>query len=260
MNRKMEVKYYHRIQKILESEINKIASIVRTDGIQNAISVTGSLITSDIPVVVNELYNEVGLARARMQWRVFLQQTREAKGFGFNAEWVQFIHDYLYRFLIDKITFEVTKTTRDVLLALLNRAVADGWGIDKTVSAMKELPLSRTQAARIARTETTRASNTGAMAAGSTFEYEQTKEWIAAHDKRTRGQNPGDHASHIGLDGIIIDYEDYFTDPVNGDKLRYPGDPEGSAASVINCRCSIAILGKRDENNRLIPKKIKVTA
>ena len=55
-------------------------------------------------------------------------------------------------------------------------------------------------------------------------------------------------------DGVTIDFDDLFTDPRNGDKLRHPGDPKASAGSVINCRCNMALKPKRDERGRLIPK------
>jgi hypothetical protein len=125
---------------------------------------------------------------------------------------------------------------------------------------MKELPISKTQAARIVRTETTRAANAGVLAAGDTSDFEQTKEWIATEDNRTRGVKPSQHASHIGLNGVIIDYEDLFTDPRNGDQLRAPGDPLASAESTINCRCVTAVMAKIGANGRLIPKQVKQTA
>jgi len=87
------------------------------------------------------------------------------------------------------------------------------------------------------------------------------KEWISIHDHRTRGVNPKDHANHIALDGVTIDFEDYFVDPRNGVRLFQPGDPKAKgsakdkAASVINCRCNMALKPKRDSRGRLIPKR-----
>ncbi|RDJ93569.1 hypothetical protein B4Q13_21035, partial [Lacticaseibacillus rhamnosus] len=88
---------------------------------------------------------------------------------------------------------------------------------------------------------------------------EQMKEWISAHDRRVRGVDPKDHASHIGLDGIRINAGDLFEDPRNGDLLDHPGDPKASAASTINCRCSVAYTAKRDDNGNLIPKRQTTT-
>jgi hypothetical protein len=213
----------------------------------------------------------IEIKRVEGQWYpVFVEDSPEmefkgqivpqTKGFGFNAVWVEEIRKHLFRFLLEKITFQVSNYTREVILNVLNKSIAEGWGVEKTVRELNDLPLSRTQAARIVRTEVTRAANTGAMAAGSTFQYEQSKEWIAANDMRTRGRNPEDHASHVLLDGVTIDYEDEFTDKRNGDKLRYPGDPKASAASVCNCRCTIAVVAKVDERGRLIPKQNTIAA
>lgn len=51
------------------------------------------------------------------------------------------------------------------------------------------------------------------------------KQWDAALDSRTR-------LSHAKVDGEVKELEETFS---NG--LLYPGDPSGSAAEVINCRC-----------------------
>lgn len=179
----------------------------------------------------------------------------QLKRFGFNEAWTNFIKQYLQRFLIEKITFDVSTTTRDKLLEVLNQAVTEGWSVDRTVKEIEDLPFLKFQAARIVRTEVGRAANVGTKAQSETFPYEQMKEWISAHDKRVRGLNPDDHASHIGLDGTRINAGDLFKDPRNGDLLDHPGDPRASAESTINCRCTVAYTAKRDANGRLIPKR-----
>jgi len=176
-------------------------------------------------------------------------------GFGENQAWTQWIKAFLFDFIYTKISFSVFETTKDSLIQVLNQAITEGWGIDETVKALEDLDLPATQAARIVRTEITRAANAGTQAASQTFPFEQTKEWLSAHDSRVRGLDPKDHASHIGLDGIVVDYNGFFVDPRNGDRLRFPGDPMASAASTINCRCSMAVVAKVGENGRLIPRR-----
>lgn len=263
LQRRYELKYFPKVKKAIDKEISSLIETVRSEGVQAGMnSLQRQLGGTDIPLVVQDLYLKVGLRFARIQWSQLLVQKRmQTKGFGFNDVWVGFIKDYLFRFLLEKITFKVSEYMREVLLNTLNESIEKGWGVDKTVRALQDLPLSRYQAARIVRTEVTRAANTGAMAAGSTFEYEQSKEWISANDARTRGNDPKDHASHVRLDGTVIDYDEYFTDSRNGDKLRFPGDPGGNGIpetkpeSTINCRCTVAIVAKVDERGRLIPKK-----
>lgn len=261
LNRKFEDKYFPKVRDAIKGQISSLTHIIENNGIQAGIIHLDRNITSPVAPIIQDLYLEVGLRYARIQWRQLQDQRRrsrkgrETKGFGFNEAWAQFIKDFLFRFLTETILFQLQETTRAVLIATLQKAIEEGWGIKETVKELDELSLSRVQAARIVRTEVTRASNTGHMAGASTFEYEQVKEWVAAMDLRTRGTKPEDHASHRGLDGIVVDYDDVFIDPRNGDKLRYPGDPEASAASTVNCRCRVVITAKTDEQGRLIPKK-----
>lgn len=267
LNKRFEDKYFPKVKAVIKSEVGDVIRHLQYYGdIQQAIGYVHKHIHSGkLPSVVEKMYQEVGLRYARRTHSILIRQRKgielvyQTKGFGFNQQWVDFIKNYLFKFLLEKITFQVAETTRNVLLTVLNNAIEQGWGIDKTVQELEVLPLSSTQAARIVRTEITRAANTGVMAASSTFPFQQTKEWISAHDRRVRGVNPKDHANHVELDGQVIDEEDVFIDNRNGDRLRYPGDPQASAASTINCRCAIALVAKVDENGRLIPKR-KTTA
>ena len=58
----------------------------------------------------------------------------------------------------------------------------------------------------------------------------------------------------------MVDYNQPFVDPRNGVRLMQPGIQmrremrRDKAATVINCRCTIALVAKRDANDRLIPK------
>lgn len=84
-------------------------------------------------------------------------------------------------------------------------------------------------AERIARTEGHRiqqSSTRDAQYASKAKGADVVKQWDASLDKRTRD-------SHAKVDGEVRELDERFS---NG--LRYPGDPSGSAAEVINCRCA----------------------
>lgn len=84
-------------------------------------------------------------------------------------------------------------------------------------------------AKRIARTEGHRIQQTSsrdAQYAAKKKGANVVKQWDAALDKRTRD-------SHARVDGEIRELDEKFS---NG--LMFPGDPSGSAAEVINCRCT----------------------
>ena len=107
------------------------------------------------------------------------------------------------------------------------------------------------QSMRIARTETTAAANLGAIRAADDAEVLYEKEWISTLDKRTR-RRPQDEYDHWDMDGARVDEGKEFN--VDGDMLQYPGESGGSAGNVINCRCTVVLLIKRDANGRIMMK------
>lgn len=90
--------------------------------------------------------------------------------------------------------------------------------------------MNRDSAIRTARTAVTGAQNAGRM--DSYFAAEKMgikcrKEWMATLDGRTRH-------SHAMLDGEVVDNNKKFS---NG--CRFPGDPNGPASEIYNCRCTL---------------------
>lgn len=90
--------------------------------------------------------------------------------------------------------------------------------------------MSTTSAVRTARTATTGAQNAGRIdgyEAASKRGIKLKKQWLATLDGRTRH-------SHAMLDGETQDTDKKFS---NG--CMYPGDPNGRAEEVYNCRCTL---------------------
>jgi hypothetical protein len=267
LNRRFEKKYYPKVKRAIEKQISSLIEAVKEGRGMGAVS---QIISTPVTQVMESMYYEIGLRYARRTYRDQQEERRalkparklvsvtkgysvETKGIGLNTLWRQMIKKLLGEFLLE-MTFDIAKTTRETLTRILQKSIDEGWGVDRTVKELEDLPLSRTQAARIVRTEVTRAANTGVNVAGETSEFEQTKEWISAKDHRTRGTDPEDHASHVLLNGITVDYDDVFIDPRNKDELRYPGDPKAKAESTINCRCSMVVRLKYGEDGRPIRK------
>lgn len=90
------------------------------------------------------------------------------------------------------------------------------------------------RAARVARTETTGAYGAGAehaaTAAQRVLGEPVQRRWLATADARTR-------AAHRDADGQTRPVGEPFS--VGGEALMFPGDPNGSAENVINCRCAV---------------------
>ena len=90
--------------------------------------------------------------------------------------------------------------------------------------------MNRTSAIRTARTAVTGAQNAGRIdsyTAAQKMGIKLKKEWLATLDGRTRH-------SHAVLDGEQVENEKKFS---NG--CMFPGDPNGPAAEVYNCRCTL---------------------
>lgn len=91
---------------------------------------------------------------------------------------------------------------------------------------------SSARSSLIARTESSINENTGIYAG-----YEQAEaigiEWVSSWSL-----NHGDRR-HDKMDGKKIKFGEYFTTPL-GNKMRYPGDPDGPIKELANCGCTHA--------------------
>ncbi len=103
----------------------------------------------------------------------------------------------------------------------------DSWQFKPGATDLADTIESR--AYRIARTELGMAMNTGhdegARQVSQEFDLALEKGWASARDGRVR-------ASHAEIHGMFVGMDEAFP---NG--LMYPGDPNGAAEEVINCRC-----------------------
>ena len=121
-------------------------------------------------------------------------------------------------------------TLKKAVTQEISRGIATGLGygdIARNIANATSAPFSRTKT--IARTEGHRIQQTStadAQRAAKDKGADVVKQWDATLDGKTR-------ESHRRVDGEIRELDETFS---NG--LMYPGDPNGAAAEVINCRCA----------------------
>lgn len=131
--------------------------------------------------------------------------------------------------LYNALGVNVKKLKKDITQEI-SRGIASSLpysDIARNISSVSKAPLSR--AKTIARTEGHRIQQTSARDAQYAAKKKGAdvlKQWDAALDGRTRD-------SHARVDGEIRELDEKFS---NG--LKYPGDPSGGAAEVVNCRCT----------------------
>lgn len=131
---------------------------------------------------------------------------------------------------IDKFGAEQVKninnTTKEKLRKTLSEGIAEGESIpklrDRVSTIMTEAKISRAE--KIARTET---HNTVSVGTHETYKAAnaQRRSWLTSIDGRER-------ESHAAINGEIRGIDQPFS---NG--LMYPGDANGDASELVNCRC-----------------------
>ena len=132
----------------------------------------------------------------------------------------------------ERIVRVATQTRQGIVDEVLS-GQSEGLGVAAIArNIAKAIPsISKQRGAVIARTESHGAANAGADAAARATGLRLQKEWVATSGGRTR-------SAHARADGQVVDMDQPFI--VDGERLRYPGDPSGSAGNIINCRCGVS--------------------
>ncbi|ORX22484.1 phage portal protein [Thermoanaerobacterium sp. PSU-2] len=141
------------------------------------------------------------------------------------AEWIQ---NKTFKF-----AQQITQDTEEMLRQQLEEANANGEDIDQIMRRVAEVfDISATgyRAERIARTETVPAANAGALEGYRQTGLVSRKTWLTAEDERVREWHQEADGQTVGIDEPFI---------VGGEELDFPGDPNGSAENIIQCRCTV---------------------
>lgn len=149
-------------------------------------------------------------------------------------------------------------SVHSTLIEAIIKVIADGYKNNLSVAEItrnlqNKFGWFKAQALRIARTETTTATNLATYLAAENSDYELQKTWISAQDNRTR-RPPKSPFDHLDMNGVTVDVNRPFF--VGGEELEYPGDPNGAAGNIINCRCKVVFTVKENADGLPI-RKIK---
>lgn len=244
-----EREYLSGMAQLLARSYRSAARAIRKGTIQTWLNDT--VVIDGTMAYIQGIYNRVGVFYARKTLREINASAREQKQFGLDQEWIDAIIEYFRLYLLNKAVLPITDTTKADILAVLEKGVQEGWGVDRMAYELdrSDLPLKRARV--IVRTELLKAQFEGRRLGADESEWETNKRWIAADDDRTRN-------SHRLMDDKIIRSDQKFAVPRRKggfDMMEGPGDPEASAENVIQCRCTLVYRAARDENGRLIRKR-----
>ena len=171
------------------------------------------------------------------------------------------ILQFLERQGVNQIADEITNTTANQIAAYLQKGFENNLTIQELIPMLRQAGITDFRAELIARTETGRAANLGAMVGATATGLVTMKEWISAQDARTRRMPPS-YADHYVMDGVKVNYDEPFKVPTsmkakggthvgNYELMMHPCDSGASAANVCNCRCTVAFEAQRDANGKL---------
>ena len=245
-----ERKAYRIIQYHIKKILNKIP--YKVVGLSTYEETINAVITEqDIYAMFKEIYTTIGINYGN-KINNSLERTKKANIL-FNSDLLKQILLFLSNDGGVKIT-----SVRDTLIADVIKAIKETIGENATVIDLqnaiyniiqKSQTFYKWQALRIARTETTSASNFSAIETARMSDIVLDKMWISVQNNRTR-LTPFDH---LNMNNQIQELDKPFF--VGGQEIDYPGDTKASAGNVINCRCTIAFIPKRDADGMLILKQ-----
>lgn len=247
-------------EKALIKELKKITAQIRRN--RNAVLAGVTIDQKVMGAAYLKVYDYVGVAHAEFTYK-WIERTAGRKSISFYSDqWRRSMAAYYEQYGALKVA-EVERTTIEDIQKLLATGALDNMTQSELATfiadSLDNPAYTRMRAMRISRTESTTAANYGSQLAAEDSDYECGKVWIPVTDSRTR-------LSHKQMEGVepIGLYDSFTVGITKGNQaeavitgtepMQYPGDPTASAANVVNCRCTHAVVPKADANGLPILK------
>lgn len=242
-----EKKWKGSIYKALMLQTRSLANLIETQGIQARGHM--SLVTHFMPIahLLTDIHVATLIPEARIEYTRLVMMKKKYRTMGKNEKWLRDVIGFLTSHNV-RLAKNITDATRNDLASVIEEGIKNGWGPRKTAQEIvsRGIITNKKRALVIARTETVRAQNIGTIMGAADSGIEVKKMWITAQDERVR-TSP---FSHVALEADMVELNEAFN---NGEDIMQPGDPNASAANTINCRCTVALIPKEDEDGNLIP-------
>lgn len=253
--------YIEPVAKALKTQITEFIRAYKNEGERKASVVLGTtFLNAKLAKIIRDIHLDAGVSFANKKYGEIIKSARQvqkAANFGLNDVWTERVLQYLQKYLLTKSVLPVTENNKQFILDIIERAKQEGWGIDKIAAELEDFEQLMWRARRVVVTELIHADNNALQMAAEESPFEVNKEWIAAHDLRTR-------QGHREMDGVVVMATQLFQVNkyrgkllVGAENMTGPGDPEASAGNVINCRCTVALSAATDEKGNVIEKPHK---
>lgn len=262
--RKQYLRWHKGYEKRVNTELQKVfkswAGQIRLSGQHNqwVHQLDDQFDEEDLIKAYVKIYTEVGLKHGNRIGKAANMSQKDFNPNFFKEFYERYVALYLQQSGMNRI-YEVRNTFIAFISDLMRSRVSYGDSPDASRIATwiqnqsRKRSFFRWQALRIARTESTAASNLGGLNAIKDSGYVMDKIWVSAQDSRTR-RNPDDWFDHYHMNGKKVRMDEKFKmGSMKGhiDELDMPGDPKGHPANIINCRCTL-IYKPRKVDGRLV--------
>ena len=208
----------------------------------------GSITSYPIYKVLTDLFKKTGVEWAHKSY-LNIRSQKARLPMGFSERIVELMRQYYGIDLLNDAEL-MTAYSREVIVTVLSEAAQTGLSFSEIVSVLTKHPeFTAVRARRIARTETVTAANNAAMINAKESGLALSKKWLSIVDNRTR-------RDHLNVNGKTLDIDEPYN--VGGALMQNPGARKQDnglptpAKEVVNCRCTQALIPKRDARGRII--------
>jgi len=237
----LEKRFFKRLNTLFRKFLNVQLHLYKQYGLYNEDVAIQSLNEDFMPLILTHYRRTFQVIYKSNEDKYFGNQKQDAFVFGRSTDFESVVENYFNSRQL--ILTGITTRMANRISKLIEQGRADNLTLSeiaKLVSS-KFLPISRSRASLIARTETHNAASFANHSYHQKVEADlgvkMMKKWVATSDGRTR-------PAHASANGQIVDMNEDFI--VGGVPMGYAGDSKGGVANVINCRCVIIYADERD--------------
>lgn len=243
---KSKLRYERKAYRIIQRHIKQMLLGIPLDnvGLSSWEMLIASNITAEkVKAMLVEVYYTIG-KQAKKQFKI------EKKFFDYSDEFLQEVLAYINANAAEKIV-TIQNTLIKTVVAAIRPYVTDDISLTELKNLIYKIGNStgkyyKWQALRIAVTETTTAANHAKFVEAQKSDLVLLKKWVSLNDNRVRH-------SHMAENGQTVELNEPFI-MSDGSKLMFAGDPNGIPSQVINCRCTLSFIPKKDKDGNYLYK------
>jgi len=236
----LEKRFFKNVNTLFRKFVRVQMHLYKEYGIYQPAIAERTLQEDFFPLMLSH-YRRVFLTMYKMNEDKYYNKKQEAFVFGRSTDFEQVVNTYFTTRQL--ILSGITERMANRISVLIEQGRADNLTLPQIAKMVSDkfLPISRSRAALIARTETHNAAgfsnHSYHLQAQRNLGNKMLKRWVATGDARTR-------PTHASANGQTVDIDESFL--VGGAEMEFAGDSKGGAKNVVNCRCVIVYVDERD--------------